>query len=108
MTWSPPRRPRPSNRKHYLLVFPDSHFGYAVDTPTYSIPAWDIAIQMLHHYRKRLTHVVFLGDVGNWESMTHWASLRADQVFIQEDVALVNARLDEVEAITRPNRIKVV
>lgn len=108
MTWRPPARPRPSAKKHYLHVFPDVHIGYVVDTPTYSIAAWDIAMQALRHDRKRITHVVFLGDVGNYESMTHWASLRADQGFILEDVALVNARLNEVEAITRPNGIKVV
>ncbi len=82
--------------------------GYVVDTPVYSIPCWDIVMQALHHYRERLTHVVFLGDFGGWESMSHWASLRADQVFIQEDVALVKARLDEVERVTKANGIKVV
>lgn len=108
MEWTPPIRPRPSRKQHYILVLPDAHIGYSVEAPTYSIAAWDLAMQALSHYRKRLTHVVFLGDVGSWESLSHWSALRADQAFVEEDVALVNARLDEVEAITSPQGIKVV
>lgn len=90
------------------MVIPDVHVGYVVDTPTYSIGAWDITMQALQRNAKRITHLVILGDFGNWEPLSHWASLRADQGFIEEDVAIVNARLDEVEAITKPNGIKVV
>ena len=101
------RRAKPSTKKWYVLVIPDVHVGYVVDTPTYSIACWDVAMQALHHYRERLTHVVILGDFGNWEPLSHWASLRADQGFVEEDVALCNARLDEVEAVTKPQGISV-
>jgi metallophosphoesterase superfamily enzyme len=103
-----PRRAKPSAKKHYALIIPDVHIGYIVDTPTYSLGAWDIVMQALRHLRKRLTHVIILGDFGGWESMTHWQSLRADQGFIKEDVQLVNARRDEIHAITGPEGIKVV
>lgn len=108
MPYSFPKKPRPSAKKHYLLQCPDVHVGYAVDTPTHCLSAWDVFMQALQCMRKRLTHLVLLGDFGNWESVAHWASLRADQAFLNEDAALVNAYLDEVEAITKPNRIKVV
>lgn len=90
---------RPSAKKYYIGVIPDVHVGYVVDAPTYCIPAWDVAMQALCHSRDRLTHVVLLGDFGNWESLSHWASLRAEQAFIEEDVALVNQRLDELDAL---------
>lgn len=90
------------------MGLPDPHIGYIIDTPTYCPGAWDIAMQALYHLRKRLTHLIFLGDVGSFESLTHWQSLRAEQGFIEEDVALVSARLDEIEKITKPNRIRVV
>lgn len=101
-----PKIPAPSAKRHYVLVIPDVHVGYVVDTPTYSLGAWDVAMQALSHLRDRLTHVVILGDFGNWESLSHWASLRAEQAFVEEDVALVNARLDEVEAIARARKGK--
>lgn len=94
-----PERPRPSKKKYFIGVLPDMHVGYAIDTPTYSIPAWDIAMQALWYNWRRLTHIVILGDFGNWESVSHWPSLRADQVFIKEDIALVNLRLAEIRAI---------
>jgi hypothetical protein len=65
-------------------------------------------MQALQANRRRITHLVFLGDFGNWESLSHWSSLRAEQAFVEEDVALVNARLDEVEAITKRAGIQVV
>lgn len=99
MSYELPERPRPSKKKHFIGVIPDTHIGYVVDTPTYSIPSWDIAMQALRHQVKRLTHVVVLGDFGNWESLSHWASLRADQPFVEEDVGLVNLRLDELDAL---------
>lgn len=101
------KRARPSAKKWYALVVPDVHVGYVVDTPTYSIACWDVVMQALHHLRKRLTHVVILGDFGNWEPLSHWTSLRADQGFVEEDVALANARLDEIEAVTKRNGINV-
>ena len=107
MAYQFPSRPRPSKRWRYVAVIPDMHVGYIAGVPTYSIPAWDIAVQALQHDAKRLTDVVFLGDFGSWESMSHWAALRAEQCFVEEDVALVNARLDEVERITRRRGIEV-
>lgn len=107
MPYKFPSRPKASARWRYILVIPDTHVGYIVDHPTYSIPCWDITMQALAHYSDRLTDVVFLGDFGNWEGVSHWASLRADQAFLEEDIALVNARLDEVEAITAANDINV-
>jgi metallophosphoesterase superfamily enzyme len=106
-TFKLPARPKAAAKKWYAAVIPDTHVGYVVDTPTYSLGAWDLCLQALRHDAERLTHVVFLGDFGNWESLSHWASLRADQCFVEEDVALVNARLDEVEAITKPAGISV-
>lgn len=105
--WKPPTSVRPSKKDRYVLVIPDVHVGYIVDTPTYSIAAWDVMVQALYQLRKRLTDVVILGDFGNWESLSHWSALRADQAFIEEDVALVNARLDELEWITSENGINV-
>jgi hypothetical protein len=103
-----PKRPRPSRKKYYAMVVPDVHVGYVTDLPTYSVGGWDLMIQALKANAGRLTHWIQLGDFGNWESMSHWQSLRAEQAFIAEDVALCNARLDEVEAITKEHGIKVV
>lgn len=103
-----PARPAASEKKHYIFIIPDAHVGYVVDAPTYSIPCWDIVIQALEAVADRVTHVVILGDFGNWESLSHWASLRADQCFIEEDIALVNNRLNELEGITSRYGIKVV
>jgi hypothetical protein len=55
----------------------------------------------------RLTHLIVFGDFGNWESLSHWASLRAEQVFVEEDIELVNVHLAELEAITRPAGVRV-
>ncbi len=103
-----PRKRRSSEKQHFVMVIPDTHVGYVVDTPTYSIPAWDLCLQALAHNQDRLTHVVFLGDFGNWEPLTHWASLRADACFVEEDIALVNNRLDDVYALTSAAGIEVV
>ncbi len=108
MGYTFPVKPRPSAKKFYLMQCPDVHLGYSVDTPTHCLSAWDVFMQALFHMRKRLTHLVFLGDLGNWESVAHWAALRAEQAFLHEDATLVNAYLDEVETITKPNGIKVV
>lgn len=92
---------RPSAKKFYLGVIPDTHVGYVGEHPTYSVGAWDVAMQALRLQRKRLTHVVVLGDFGNWESLSHWSALRAEQAFVEEDVALVNLRLDELDALNQ-------
>lgn len=94
-----PARPRPSKKKYFIGVIPDTHVGYSLDSPTYSIPAWDVAMQALWHNVNRLTHIVILGDFGNWESVSHWPSIRADQCFIKEDVGLVNLRLAEIRSL---------
>lgn len=99
---------KPSPKQFYAMVIPDVHVGYVVDSPTHSHGCWDIGMQALLHYAPRLTHLVILGDFGNWESLTRWSALRAEQAFIEEDVALVNARLDEIQAITAANDIQVV
>lgn len=101
------RRVRPSAKRYFALVIPDVHVGYVVDTPTHSHGCWDIGIQAIEHYGDRLTHIVILGDFGNWESLSRWSALRAEQAFIEEDVALVNARLDEIEALTKRHSIDV-
>jgi metallophosphoesterase superfamily enzyme len=90
------------------MVIPDVHIGYMIDTPTYSLPCWDLMIQALVHYGDRITHFVIIGDFGNWESMSRWSALRADQVFVEEDIALVNNRLDDIQAITAAHGIKVI
>lgn len=108
MPYRMPPRPRPSKKKHYVAVIPDVHVGYIVDTPTYSVGAWDLCMQALQHDAKRLTHIIILGDFGNWESLSHWSGIRADQVFVEEDVALVRARLAEVFAIADKHGILVV
>ncbi len=100
MAYQFPSKPRPSRKWRYVAVIPDVHVGYIAGVPTYSIPAWDVAMQALAHDAGRITDVVFLGDFGNYESLSHWAALRAEQAFVEEDIALVNARLDEVEDIT--------
>lgn len=101
MPYTIPEAPARSKKRHYIGVVPDSHIGYIVDHPTYSISAWDVMMQGLRHDIKRLTHVVLLGDVGNWESLSRWAALRADQAFVEEDAALVNARLDEFDELQK-------
>ena len=107
MAYRFPSKPRPSRKWRYIGVLPDTHVGYVAGVPTYSIPAWDIAVQALKHDAERLTDIVFLGDFGNWEPLSHWAALRAEQCFVEEDVALVNVRLDEVERITKGRNIQV-
>jgi len=99
-----PSRPRSSPKRYYIGILPDTHVGYTLDTPTYSIPAWDVAMQALWHVVDRLTHLVILGDFANCESASHWSSLRAEQVFIEEDVALARARLAEIKALNEHRR----
>ena len=108
MTYQMPKRPAPSKKQHYIMVIPDVHVGYVVDTPTYSLPAWDIMIQALAEKQDRITHFVIIGDFGNWEPLSHWSALRADQCYVEEDIALVNNRLDEIESLTAAAGIKVI
>lgn len=103
-----PKQQRPSKRKYFAFVIPDVHIGYVVDQPTHSHGCWDLGMQAIRHHGSRLTHVVILGDFGNWESLSRWAALRAEQAFIEEDVELVNARLDELEALAREFDFEVV
>jgi len=98
----------PSSKKWYVFTIPDVHIGYTLDYPNFSPGCWDVGMQALKSLAERLTHVVIIGDFGNWESVSHWASLTAEQAFIKEDVALVNAYLDEIEEICKSNNIKVV
>lgn len=97
------KRSRGSAKWAYTLIIPDTHVGYVGDVPTYSPGAWDCTMRALHALRQqdRLTHLGFIGDFGNWESLSRWASLTAEQAYVEEDVALVNARLNEVQAILR-------
>lgn len=90
---------RHSRKKWYAFIVPDVHVGYVGNVPTYSPGAWDVAMQALATVRDRITHVIILGDFGNWESLSHWASLTAEGAFVEEDIALVNLRLDEIEGI---------
>jgi hypothetical protein len=90
------------------MLIPDFHCGYVVDTPTHSHGCWDLGMQAIDHYGSRLTHVIIGGDFGNWESLSRWAALRAETVFVREDVDLVNLRLDELEQRTKSYGIQVV
>lgn len=90
------------------MIIPDVHVGYVVDAPTHSHGCWDLGMQALEHYGDRLTHVIILGDFGNWESLSRWSALRAEQAFVEEDVELVNARLDEIQRLSDRHGVKVV
>lgn len=107
MRYSIPRKLRPSEKKFFVAGIPDLHTGYIIDTPTYCPGAWDVALQVIQYYADRLTHVVIGGDFGNWEGLSHWASLRADQAFIEEDIALVCARLAELTEIIDPHGVEL-
>lgn len=104
----PYRKVRPSRKLYFAMGIPDSHIGYVVDTPTHSHGCWDIGMQAIDHYGPRLTHIIIMGDFGNWESLSRWSALRAQTVFIVEDVELVNQKLDELEALTKKHGIHVV
>lgn len=108
MTYRFPHKPRPSRKLYFGMGIPDFHCGFIVDVPTHSHGCWDIGMQALDHYGKRLTHVVVFGDFGNWESLSRWAALRANTVFVQEDVALANQKLDELEARARRYGFRVI
>ena len=94
-----PHKPRPSGKLYFALGIPDFHDGYLVDTPTHSHGCWDIGMQAIDHYGKRLTHVVIYGDFGNWESLSRWAALRAEQIYVKEDIAIVRHFLDEIDRL---------
>jgi len=95
-----PLTQRSSPKKHLAVVFPDTHIGYTAGVPAFDPCALDVALQALEHYAADgATHFIHLGDLADMESCSHWASLRAEQVFIEQDVRLTNAYLDEVDEI---------
>lgn len=108
MRYQFPHKSRPSGKLYFGMAIPDPHIGYVVDAPTHSHGCWDLGMQVLDHYGERLTHLIILGDFGNWESLSRWSALRADTVFIREDVELVSQRLDELEERTQRYGIQVV
>lgn len=108
MRYKFPHKSKPSGKLYFGMGIPDFHLGYMVDIPTHSHGCWDLGLQVLDYYGDRFTHLVIFGDFGNWESLSRWAALRANTVFIKEDVELVNQRLDELEARTRRYGIHVI
>jgi hypothetical protein len=99
---------RPSKKRYLAAVIPDVHLGYHQRVPSHDPLVWDVGMQALAHLADRLTHVIVIGDFGNWEALSHWAALRAQQVYIAEDVAIVNHGLDELDMICDPYGIKKV
>lgn len=108
MKYQFPHKPKPSGKLYFGMGIPDPHIGYVVDTPTHSHGCWDIGMQAIDHYGSRLTHIIIFGDFGNWESLSRWSALRAETVFIREDVELVNQKLDELEEKTKSYGIQVI
>ncbi len=103
------RRPlRASKQRYYAFVIPDCHLGYHQRIPTCDPLVWDLGMQALKHSLKRMTHLIILGDFGNCEGFSHWSALRAEQVYIEEDIAIMNARLDEIDKICDVRNIKKV
>lgn len=96
-----PRTVRPSKKKWFAFQIPDVHRGYHTGIPSYDPLVWDVGMQALQHLAPRLTHLIIYGDYGNWESLSHWSSLRAEQVYVEEDVAICNYGLDEIDDILK-------
>jgi len=90
---------RPSKKRYLAFVVPDVHLGYHTRVPSYDPLVWDVGIQALAHFAPRLTHLIILGDFGNWESLSHWSALRAEQVYIEEDIFVAQRALDEIDAV---------
>lgn len=103
-----PQTIRPSRKKWFAFVIPDVHRGYHSGLPSYDPCVWDVGMQSLRHLAPRLTHLIILGDFGNFESLSHWASLRAEHVFIEEDVRIVAMGLDEIDEYCDPHGVKKV
>lgn len=108
MSFRVPKPLRPTKKRYLAFVVPDVHLGYHQRVPAHDPLVWDVGMQALAHLAPRLTHVIFLGDVGNWESLSHWAALRAEQVYIQEDISVVNRALDEIDVICDEHGVKKV
>jgi len=87
----------PSPKKHFAFVIPDVHRGFHTGVPTYDPCVWDVGMQAIQKFAPRMTHLIILGDFGNCESLSHWASLRAEQVFIEEDIKIMGMGLDEID-----------
>lgn len=103
-----PKIARPSKKKWLAFVIPDVHRGYHTGLPTYDPCVWDVGMQSLKHLAPRLTHLIILGDFGNFESLSHWAAQRAEHVFIEEDLQIVQMGLDEIDEICDKYNIKKV
>ena len=106
--WRVPATPKLSKKKHLVFQIPDVHVGYHNGVPAFDPCVWDIGMQALKHYAPNLTHLVSIGDFGNWESLSHWAALRAEHIFLEEDIALVKVYLDEIDEICDEYGIKKV
>jgi hypothetical protein len=103
----PEKLVRPSRRKWFVFTIPDVHRGYHAGIPGHDPLVWDVGMQALRHFRNRITHVVILGDFGGFESVSHWASLRAEHIFLDEDLAITNYGLDEIDKICTPRTKKI-
>lgn len=106
--YCPPRPIRSSQKKWFAFQIPDVHRGYHVGLPSHDPMVWDVGMRALRHVVKKLTHVIIYGDFGNWESLSHWAGLRADQPFIEEDVAITRMGLEEIESVVDPHGVRKV
>jgi hypothetical protein len=99
---------RSSPKKWYAFQVPDVHRGYHVGIPSHDPMVWDVGMRALRSVAKRITHVIIYGDFGNWESLSHWAGLRADQPFIEEDVEIARMGLREIESIVDPHGVRKI
>ncbi len=97
MIYQLPEPTKSSPKKWRAFIIPDTHVGYHAGLPAHDPLAENVMLQSLEHYAPNLTHVIVLGDFGNWESLSHWAALRAEHIFIEEEVRLVNAHLDLID-----------
>jgi len=97
MAYKIPSVAKPAKKKAFAFIVPDTHYGYQGELPGYDPLVFDLGLQAIRHYAPRMTHLILLGDFGNCESMSHWAALRADQVFIKEDIALMDRALGFLE-----------
>ena len=105
MTYVLPAVARPSKKHAFAFVVPDVHYGYNTGLPSYDPLVWDVGLQAISHYKDRMTHLIILGDFGNCESLSHWASLRAEQVYIEEDINLIDMALGDIErALGKKNK----
>lgn len=106
--YKPPKPLRSSEKKWFAFQIPDVHRGYHVGIPSHDPMVWDVGMQALRHFAHRLTHVIIYGDFGNYESLSHWAGLRAAQAFIEEDIAITRMGIEEINDIVDPHNIQKV